>query len=86
MHCLADDIMEPYRPYVDWIVCHIMDTEDSYEELTIEIKKTIVEYCHYRCNNETEKKSLMVAMSRTTHSLQACFEGSTRKILYTLFM
>ena len=28
-YCLADDIMEPYRPYVDLIVCHIMETEDT---------------------------------------------------------
>ena len=41
-YCLADDIMEPYRPYVDLIVCHIMETEDSYEELTIEIKKQLL--------------------------------------------
>ncbi len=41
-YCLADDIMEPYRPYVDLIVCHIIDTEDSYDELTIEIKKHLL--------------------------------------------
>lgn len=41
-YCLADDIMEPYRPYVDLIVCHIMETEDSFEELTTDIKKHLL--------------------------------------------
>ena len=29
-YCLADDIMEPYRPFVDELVLHIMAEEDDY--------------------------------------------------------
>jgi CRISPR-associated protein Cas1 len=44
----------PYRPYVDLIVCHIMETTDSFEERLIDIKKqllSIVHRCFYRRKN-----------------------------------
>ena len=36
-YCLADDLMEPYRPFVDRIVCQIMENENSISELTAAI-------------------------------------------------
>lgn len=84
-YCLADDIMEPYRPYVDLIVCHIMETEDSIEELTINIKKQLLSIASIDVCIDGKNSPLMVAMSRTTHSLNECFEGSARKILYPVF-
>ena len=85
-YCLADDIMEPYRPYVDLIVCHIMETEDSYEELTIEIKKKLLSIATIDVFIDGKNSPLMVAMSRTTHSLQECFAGTARKILYPAYV
>jgi CRISPR-associated protein Cas1 len=38
-YCLADDIMEPYRPYVDQIVCILLMSEiDIPDDLTKELK------------------------------------------------
>ncbi|MFE3871822.1 type II CRISPR-associated endonuclease Cas1 [Flavobacterium sp. ZS1P70] len=85
-YCLADDIMEPYRPYVDLIVCHIMETEDSFEELTIDIKKQLLNIASIDVFIDGKNSPLMVAMSRTTHSLHECFEGTTRKILYPVYV
>lgn len=85
-YCLADDIMEPYRPYVDLIVCHIMETEDTFEELTIEIKKQLLSIASIDVFIDGKNSPLMVAMSRTTHSLHECFEGKTRKILYPVYV
>lgn len=85
-YCLADDIMEPYRPYVDLIVCHIMETVDSYEELTIDIKKQLLNIATIDINIDGKKSPLMVAMSRTTNSLHECFEGSSRRILYPIYV
>jgi len=85
-YCLADDIMEPYRPYVDLIVCHIMETEDSYDELTIEIKKQLLNIATIDVCIDGKNSPLMVAMSRTTHSLHECFEGTARKILYPAYV
>lgn len=85
-YCLADDIMEPYRPYVDLIVCHIMETEDTFEELTIDIKKQLLSIANIDVFIDGKNSPLMVAMSRTTHSLHECFEGKTRKILYPVYV
>lgn len=85
-YCLADDIMEPYRPYVDLIVCHIMETVDSYEELTVEIKKQLLNIATIDVNIDGKNSPLMVAMTRTTHSLHECFEGSSRRILYPIYV
>ena len=85
-YCLADDIMEPYRPYVDLIVCHIMDTEDHYEELTTEIKIHLLSIASMDVLIDGKRSPLLVAMSRTTNSLHECFEGSSRKILYPIYV
>lgn len=84
-YCLADDIMEPYRPFVDLIVCHIMETEDNYEELSVVIKKHLLGIATIDVTIDDKKSPLMVAMSRTTNSLHECFEGTARKILYPVY-
>jgi len=81
-YCLADDIMEPYRPFVDMIVCSIIETEVSIDELTLDIKKQLLSIATIDVVIENKKSPLMVAMSRTTNSLNECFEGTARKILY----
>jgi len=82
--CLADDIMEPYRPYVDVLVLKILDEEgDNFDgELTKEIKQQLLQVPAIDVMIEGEKSPLMVAMQRTTASLMKCFEGESRKILY----
>jgi CRISP-associated protein Cas1 len=84
-YCLADDIMEPYRPYVDLIVTHIIETEDNIDELTIEIKKQLLKIASIDVVIDGKNSPLMVAMSRTTNSLNDCFDGTARKILYPVF-
>ena len=84
-YCLADDIMEPYRPFVDKIVCQILKTEESIDELTTEIKKQLLSIASIDVCLDGKNSPLMVAMSRTTNSLHECFEGSSRKLLYPTF-
>lgn len=81
-YCLADDIMEPYRPFVDMVVKDIVETEDSIEELSVAIKKQLLEAIAMDVIIDGKRSPLMVAMSRTTHSLYECFSGVSRKILY----
>ncbi|PZX49570.1 type II CRISPR-associated endonuclease Cas1 [Algoriphagus chordae] len=81
-YCLADDIMEPYRPFVDLVVSHIVETEDNYEELTIVLKKELLTIPALDVTIDGQKSPLMVAASRTTNSLYECFRGISRKIIY----
>jgi len=81
-YCLADDIMEPYRPYVDATVCDIMETEDDYKTLSISIKKQLLSIPVLDVMIEGSKSPLLIAMSRTSNSLHECYVGASRKLLY----
>ena len=83
--CLASDIMEPYRPYVDRIVLEVSGEFPESEELTPEIKKKLLKVPVADVVIEGKKSPLMVGISRTTASLSACLEGTSRKILYPEF-
>ncbi len=81
-YCLADDIMEPFRPYVDKIVYEIVDNGEDFEELSISIKKQLLEIPVIEIIIDGERSPLMVGVQRTTASLAKCFAGDARKILY----
>lgn len=85
-YALADDIMEPYRPFVDGLVCEITNDGTEVEELTPKTKKKILEISSLDVFVEDEKSPLIIAMQRTTSSLSRCFEGPQRKILYPEFV
>ncbi|MCH7398138.1 type II CRISPR-associated endonuclease Cas1 [Belliella sp. DSM 107340] len=81
-YCLADDIMEPYRPYVDLVVSHIVENQDDYSELNTDLKKELLNIPALDVKIDGQKSPLMVAASRTTASLFECFAGISRKIIY----
>ncbi|MCF8371130.1 MAG: type II CRISPR-associated endonuclease Cas1 [Bacteroidales bacterium] len=81
-YCLADDIMEPYRPMVDKLVLEMSEEAGEIEELTTELKQKILAVPVIDVLIANEKSPLMVACTRTSASLSQCFEGSARKIAY----
>jgi CRISPR-associated protein Cas1 len=81
-YCLADDIMEPYRPFVDSIVCQIIRMNGKFLEMTPTMKKALLELPAMDVKIDGQKSPLMNAVQRTTASLAKCFEGKARKILY----
>ena len=81
-YCLADDIMEPYRPFVDELVCSIIESGEDFTELSTSIKKQLLEIPTKDILIGGEKSPLMVGIQRTTASLAKSFEGDTRKIVY----
>lgn len=81
-YCLADDIMEPYRPYVDKIVYEMVSNGEDFYELTPSIKKQLLSIGTTEIIIGGERSPLMVGMQRTTASLVKCFEGTARKIIY----
>ena len=83
---LADDVMEPYRPYVDTIVYDLVETGANLEELTTPIKKQLLEIPAMDVMIDDKQSPLMNAVSRTTNSLYDCFFGSSRKILYPVLV
>jgi len=83
-YCLADDLMEPYRPFVDLLVLEIManNTNPEPEKLTTQNKQDLLAFATSDVLIEGRKSPLMVALSRTSASLVKCFEGDMRKIIY----
>ena len=81
-YCLADDIMEPYRPYVDEVVAEILQSGLNCSELTTEIKKKLLVIPVREVQINGQRSPLMVAVTQTTASLAKCFSGELRKIVY----
>jgi CRISPR-associated protein Cas1 len=85
-YCLADDIMEPYRPFVDKVVLNIVNLNGQFLELSPNMKKELLNIPVMDVMINEEKSPLMVAVQKTTASLVKCFEGKQRKILYPEFV
>lgn len=81
-YCLADDIMEPYRPFADALVCEILRNGEDHTELNPSIKRQLLGIASVDVLFDGERSPLMVAAQRTTASLAKCFEGSEKKLLY----
>jgi CRISPR-associated protein Cas1 len=80
--CLADDIMEPYRPYVDWMVLHLPGIHETTEGLTKGQKIELLKLAQIDVTINDMKRPLFHAVSMTTASLYKCYAGEQRKILY----
>lgn len=83
-YCLADDIMEPYRPYVDELVVKIVASGIDCDELTTDLKRQLLGIPVIEVNIGDQRSPLMVAASQTTASLYKCFSGELRKIVYPI--
>jgi CRISPR-associated protein Cas1 len=80
--CLADDIMEPYRPFVDGLVFKLANSIDDITELTTEIKMRLIGILTADVKLGRQTRPLMVALSNTTASLARCFMGEEKRIVY----
>ena len=81
-YCLADDIMEPYRPYVDEVVLNIIKEEFDISNLSLEIKSRLLTIPVLDVVINDKRSPLMIAATQTTASLYKCFSGELRKINY----
>lgn len=84
-YCLADDIMEPYRPFVDSLILDLLENMETPEELTTKIKRELLTIPVMDVIIDGERSPLMIAVQRTTASLARCFTGTLRKIVYPVF-
>jgi CRISPR-associated protein Cas1 len=81
-YCLADDIMEPYRPYVDKLVIEIMESGIDIRELSKEIKSQLLTIPVLDVVINEQRSPLMIAVTQTTASLAKCYIGESRKLIY----
>ena len=81
-YCLADDIMEPYRPFVDKLVVDIIKSNTDYSELSKQLKAQLLTIPTLDAVIANKKSPLMIAASITSASLAKCYGGELRKIVY----
>jgi CRISPR-associated protein Cas1 len=83
--CLADDIMEPYRPFVDWQVLNMFDGTELETGLTKDQKIKLLSLPQLDISIQQLTRPLFHAVSITSASLYKCFDGEIRKVSYPIF-
>lgn len=81
-YCLADDIMEPYRPFADSLVVDMAKRGEDFSQLTPMVKRKLLGLAAVDVIFDGERSPLIVGAQRTTASLAKCFEGTAKRVLY----
>jgi CRISPR-associated protein Cas1 len=79
-YCLADDVIEPFRGFVEKKVRAICQSRSEIEELTQDIKAQLLEILYDEVRIGEFSGPLMVGLHRTAASLQRCFAGEQNRI------
>ncbi|MCK6601196.1 MAG: type II CRISPR-associated endonuclease Cas1 [Bacteroidetes bacterium] len=77
--CLADDLMEPYRPFVDRVVREIADHREI-SEITRPIKAELLKIPVLDVKISGERSPLAIAVQQTTSSLAQVFLGNRKEL------
>ncbi|MFC0183907.1 type II CRISPR-associated endonuclease Cas1 [Pseudarcicella hirudinis] len=81
-YCLADDIMEPYRPIIDNYIIDILQNDVITNELSPEIKAKLLKIPVLDVEIDKERSPLTIAVQRTTASLARSFETGKNVMIY----
>lgn len=81
-YCLADDIMEPYRPFVDMKVLEMWEKGEVTSDISSEQKRQLLALTTMDVNISGHRSPMMLAIQATAQSVQKCLSGEARKIIY----
>ena len=79
-YCLADDLMEPYRPFIDDEVIEYISTNPDDKEVGLEFKKRILKVLVRDVKMENLTRPMMVALSMTSSSLADALSNESEKL------
>ncbi len=80
--CLADDLMEPYRPLVDEIVAALVDGADATPSLDKTTKTALISgLAVRRFDYERESRTLFDLIASSASSLVQAYQGKRTKLL-----
>ena len=85
-YALADDMMEPYRPFVDDEVLKYIQKYQETEEITIEFKKHILQVLTRDVSIGKVTRPLMIALTMTSSSLAKIFAKESGKLILPEFV
>jgi len=82
-YALADDIMEPYRPYADEVVYELWkESGEPIEGISKEHKQQLLKLLAADVHLTNTLRPLMVGLSYTTASLARCISSEQKKVDY----
>ena len=81
--CLADDLMEPFRPWVDYLV-YLIITQNTEASVDVETKKVLLGLLSSSVTWEGKSMPLMVACHYLMASLKRAYIDNTVKLSYPL--
>ena len=81
-YCLADDIMEPYRPFVDMKVLEMWKKGNITNDISSEQKRELLGVTTMDVSISGHPSPMMLAIQTSAQSVQQCFSGEARKIIY----
>lgn len=81
-YCLADDIMEPYRPFVDMKVMEMWKKGGITSDISSDQKRELLGVTTMDVYISGHRSPMMLAIQTTAQSVQKCFSGEARKIIY----
>ena len=84
--CLADDMMEPYRPFIDYAVWDICQKYPEVDIVDKELKAELLEILSSDVGMKNQTRPLMIAITHTTASLAACFAGNKKQIEFPVII
>ncbi len=81
-YCLADDVMEPFRPFADKIVYEILASGNDNALMTKDEKARLLRIATEDIVVRNRRSPLMVGLQQTTNSLYRCFSGEEKEIIF----
>lgn len=79
---LADDLMEPYRPFVDAVAVKLLEHNDAETEMAREIRAELLGVLHTRVSLGGESLRLSHAVLKSAQSLASALTGKARKLQF----
>ena len=79
--CLADDLMEPFRPWVDWVVYQIW-IENKYAKIDKKTKQNVLALLSETVYMNKKAMPMMVACHYLTADFKRCLGGSLKNLKY----
>ena len=85
-YALADDMMEPYRPYIDDEVLQYTKNHEETEELTSDFKKQILTVLTRDVKIGNVTRPFMIALTMTSSSLAKVFSKESESLVLPDFV
>lgn len=78
--CLADDLMEPFRPIVDWTVAKIVGKAAADTPLDLANRRQVLQSLYVRWETESGRRTIFETVEQLASSLAGVFLGNNRQL------